>query len=332
MAISVYPGSESMAPPSAEGSGYWWPSASPDWPAEVPVRVGLIVYSGVPLGARQKAPVTGYFRNYPSEHDGNTDFSFTIDFSEEVATRADALRDHVLSFSGGTVSSVEAVGSEGRTWAVSVTPGSRHPVTVGIEADLDCQSSAAICTADGRGLFNRMALTVEPREKNPATGLPAISGTVEPGQTLTADTSGIADADGLTGTIFTYQWVSYDGKRLYRHPGRHVLHLYPAARRRGQGIQGEGVVCRRRRQQAIAYQRAGPHGAAVRTERIRVERRGDADLEAACGLDRLDLPDTAQPSQSLARPRPWCTSDSPMRQQIRTPIRTWSPVCCMCTG
>ena len=209
---SVYRGSESMmVPPSAEGEGYWWPSATPDWLGDDPVRVGLIVYSGIPLGDRQKAPVTGYFQDYPSEHDGNTYISFHIHFSEGIATAAGALRDHILSVSGGSVSGVDAVGSEGRTWAVSVTPGSHDPVTIRIEADLDCQSSAAVCTSDGRRLFNRMELTVEPRERHPATGAPTIGGTVEPGQTLTADTSGIADAHGLTGATFTYQWVSYDG-------------------------------------------------------------------------------------------------------------------------
>ena len=43
---------------------------------------------------------------------------------------------------------------------------------------------------------------------SPATGALAISGTAQVGQTLTADTSGIADADGLVGATFTYQWVT----------------------------------------------------------------------------------------------------------------------------
>ena len=46
---------------------------------------------------------------------------------------------------------------------------------------------------------------------SPATGAPTISGTAQVGETLTADTSGIADADGLSGETFTYQWVSSDG-------------------------------------------------------------------------------------------------------------------------
>ena len=46
---------------------------------------------------------------------------------------------------------------------------------------------------------------------NPATGAPTISGTAQVGETLTAGITGIADADGLSGETFTYQWVSSDG-------------------------------------------------------------------------------------------------------------------------
>ena len=45
----------------------------------------------------------------------------------------------------------------------------------------------------------------------PATGAPTISGTAQVGETLTAGITGIADADGLSGETFTYQWVSSDG-------------------------------------------------------------------------------------------------------------------------
>ena len=48
----------------------------------------------------------------------------------------------------------------------------------------------------------------EPVSNNPATGLPSIGGTAQVGGTLTVETSGIADADGLTGATFSYQWLS----------------------------------------------------------------------------------------------------------------------------
>ena len=43
-----------------------------------------------------------------------------------------------------------------------------------------------------------------------ATGVPTISGTAQVGETLTADTTGIADADGLTNVVFIYQWMADD--------------------------------------------------------------------------------------------------------------------------
>ena len=49
------------------------------------------------------------------------------------------------------------------------------------------------------------------RANSPATGAPTITGTAQVGETLTADTAGIADADGLSGATFSYQWVSNDG-------------------------------------------------------------------------------------------------------------------------
>ena len=45
----------------------------------------------------------------------------------------------------------------------------------------------------------------------PATGLPVVDGTVEVGETLTASKEGIADADGLEGVEFAWQWLSDDG-------------------------------------------------------------------------------------------------------------------------
>ena len=47
---------------------------------------------------------------------------------------------------------------------------------------------------------------------SPATGTPAISGTAQVGETLTAGTSGIADPDGLTNATFGYQWLADDAE------------------------------------------------------------------------------------------------------------------------
>ena len=211
---STYRGSESRVPASIEGvEGYWWPTATPDWSADEPVQVKLAIHRRVPPAERPRAPLTGDFRNIPSEHDGSGDFSFRIRFGEAVATTVDAMRDHVLAVAGGTVSSVETVGNEGMIWEVSVTPGSRDTVKIVIEADLDCDLAGAVCASDGRRLFNRMELRVPMRPNSPATGAPTIGGTTWAwvGDSLTADTSGIADADGMSGATFSYQWLFSDG-------------------------------------------------------------------------------------------------------------------------
>ena len=54
--------------------------------------------------------------------------------------------------------------------------------------------------------------TVEaaPTTNSPATGAPTISGIAQVGETLTANTSGIADADGLANATFSYQWLADD--------------------------------------------------------------------------------------------------------------------------
>ena len=51
----------------------------------------------------------------------------------------------------------------------------------------------------------------QPAQNNPATGAPTITGTANVGQTLTADTAGIADTDGLTNVSYSYQWIRNDG-------------------------------------------------------------------------------------------------------------------------
>ena len=54
-------------------------------------------------------------------------------------------------------------------------------------------------------------IAIEPPSNFSATGAPTIGGTSQVGQTLTADTSGVADGDGLDNASFTYQWIVNDG-------------------------------------------------------------------------------------------------------------------------
>ena len=62
----------------------------------------------------------------------------------------------------------------------------------------------------------------------PATGL-GLSGPGRVGQTLTAVTSGIADADGLTGVSYSYRWFHLDGAEETAIPGAASATYMPAA-------------------------------------------------------------------------------------------------------
>ena len=53
-------------------------------------------------------------------------------------------------------------------------------------------------------------LSASAAANSPATGAPTINGTAQVGETLTTDTSGVADADGLSNIQYEYQWLADD--------------------------------------------------------------------------------------------------------------------------
>ena len=65
-------------------------------------------------------------------------------------------------------------------------------------------------TAEDGETTETYIVTVTRAENTPATGAPTIIGTAQVGQTLTADTSGISDDDGLDNVIYNYQWLADD--------------------------------------------------------------------------------------------------------------------------
>ena len=99
------------------------------------------------------------------------------------------------------------------TWGTAQTV----TVTAGDDADtandaVSLTHSAASTDTGYEGIsIDGVAVTVNDNDTAPATGAPIITGTAEVGQTLTAVTTGIADADGLTSVSYAYQWIRVDG-------------------------------------------------------------------------------------------------------------------------
>ena len=76
---------------------------------------------------------------------------------------------------------------------------------------------------NGESLTSAATAAVAARPNTPATGQPTISGTAQVGETLTVDTSGISDADGLAGAAFAYQWLADDAEIASANEGTYVL-------------------------------------------------------------------------------------------------------------
>ena len=69
--------------------------------------------------------------------------------------------------------------------------------------------SVKVTASDGNGgsVSGEFDITVSAAANNLATGALTITGTAQVGQTLTAVTTGIMDADGLNNVSYTYQWI-----------------------------------------------------------------------------------------------------------------------------
>ena len=73
--------------------------------------------------------------------------------------------------------------------------------------------SVKVTASDGHGgsVSDTFDIVVSAAPNTLATGAPTITGTAQVGQTLTAGTTAIMDADGLTSPTYTYQWIRVDG-------------------------------------------------------------------------------------------------------------------------
>ena len=84
-----------------------------------------------------------------------------------------------------------------------------------VDADLGTTLKVRVSFTDDASnsetLTSAATATVGAAGNTAATGAPTITGTAEVGETLTAVTTGIADADGLTSPTYTYQWIRVDG-------------------------------------------------------------------------------------------------------------------------
>ncbi len=156
---------------------------------------------------------TLYMGNNPG-----TPFTFTAELEQrgdngvvvKIAEGAPFNMSVTLNFKAGVLSSnliVSVNGGDLESGVITSPISDDDGVTVSVVASAFLEGSyQGIQT----GLGDSLTLSSASQANTPATGAPTISGTAQVGQTLTASTSGISDADGLTNVSYSYQWLADD--------------------------------------------------------------------------------------------------------------------------
>ena len=112
--------------------------------------------------AAKPAPLTVSLKTAaPATHDGSSEFTFEIEFSEEFGISYATLRDHAFNVTGGSVERAERTDKPSNIpWLITVEPQGAGGVTIELPATTDCDAQGAICTGDGRKLSNSLNFTV----------------------------------------------------------------------------------------------------------------------------------------------------------------------------
>lgn len=144
--------------------------------------------------------------------DGSTDsvdyYRFELTVTRKVTLELreqDANADFLLEDAEGTaLSRSEETGTSDESISQNLQSGSYY---VKVQAKESASNDYQLRYEVEAAVQEQQQATPTPTPNSAATGKPAISGTVQVGQTLTVGTSGISDANGMTTPGFTYQWV-----------------------------------------------------------------------------------------------------------------------------
>ena len=111
--------------------------------------------------------ITASFANVPADHNGDN-FTFQLNFSENVEAGYSRIRDHAFTVDGGAIANAyrQTQGSN-QGWNVEVDPTGNGEVTITLPETTDCSDSGPICTGDERMLSHATSALV--------AGPPAIS-------------------------------------------------------------------------------------------------------------------------------------------------------------
>ena len=97
----------------------------------------------------------------PTTHNGTSEFTFDLDFSEELALSYKTLKLHAFNVTGGSIKKAQRTDRPTNiSWRITIKPDSTGDVTVELPIPNHCDDTGAICTNDDRKLSNRLEFTV----------------------------------------------------------------------------------------------------------------------------------------------------------------------------
>ena len=124
---------------------------------------GVAIDDGTAIGTiHNTEALTASFSGTPDEHDGETAFTFTLTFSEDVGGLSyKTLRDEALVVTGGRATrAIRVTRGSNRTWTIHVEPDGDGAVDIALPATTDCAAAGAICASDGRMLAEPVSESV----------------------------------------------------------------------------------------------------------------------------------------------------------------------------
>ena len=218
----------------------------------------------IPEDEEETVLLTAAAHDVPADHDGSATFTFELRFSEtpEDDFSYQTLRDHAFTATGGEVVKARRLAQgENVRWQIHVTPDGNGAVTIALPPTTDCAADGAVCTQDGRKLSGRLEVRVT-RQNSAASGAPSIQG--KRPRRPDPDGGHVGDQRRRRREQ-RHRRLPVDRERRrhgHRDQRSHGLQLHPGGSRRGQDLQGAGVLHRPRGQRGVADQRGNCRGAA----------------------------------------------------------------------
>ena len=155
-------GSDSSVPVMRTRGAYWWALEDPGWAKDDQVAVGITVpEEPQSVSERPLASPVARFSQLPSSHDGSKAIVFRISFSDTFEMDFRTLTDHVLEVTNGEVRKAKRVNKYSNLkWEIRVKPDGTDDVVITLLATENCADAGALCTSDGRMLYNSVSVTI----------------------------------------------------------------------------------------------------------------------------------------------------------------------------